>query len=508
MKRPGLIQEATASAPDSSGKAAASPRSRLPRLTLPGIGLRSSERRLMLLFVDVALMVAALVLAIRSGADWLDAPGAFLALWRWWATLAVVWWLLANLLECYDLARAASAPHSIISASVAAALTVLVYTWIPVITPPLASRKLVLIFGALAMIGVALWRGAYAVLFAQPNFYRRALVLGAGSAGLALTRAIQQEGPTSASNPLRGTGYRIEGFLDDNPAKQAGGRVAGVPVLGGSADLLRLAREMAVDEVVLAITHRHAISQTAFDALLACREAGLHVTTMPALYEQLLGRVPVEHVGRNVQAVFPIEESGAGMRLYWFVKRLADQLFGFLGLIVTVLAAPCVALGNAISSPGPLLYRQTRLGRGGRPFTVTKFRTMRPDAEQDTGAVWSESGDDRITPVGRWLRRSRLDELPQVINVLRGEMSLIGPRPERPEFVERLAEQIPFYRARHAVKPGITGWAQVRFGYGNSVEDALTKLEYDLYYVRHAGFYLDALIVLKTIAVVLRLQGK
>ena len=133
---------------------------------------------------------------------------------------------------------------------------------------------------------------------------------------------------------------------------------------------------------------------------------------------------------------------------------------------------------------------------------------MRTDAEQDTGAVWAEADDGRITPVGRWLRKSRLDELPQVINVLRGEMSLIGPRPERPEFVDRLARRIPFYRARHAVKPGISGWAQVRFGYGNSIDDARIKLEYDLYYVRHAGFYLDALIVLKTVAVVLRLQGK
>ncbi len=175
---------------------------------------------------------------------------------------------------------------------------------------------------------------------------------------------------------------------------------------------------------------------------------------------------------------------------------------------MTGLIAPFVALANAIFCPGPLLYRQTRLGRGGRPFTVIKFRTMRPDAEQDTGAVWAAAGDDRITPVGRWLRRSRVDELPQVINVIRGEMSLIGPRPERPEFVDRLASQIPFYRARHAVKPGVTGWAQVRFGYGQSIDDVHTKLEYDLYYVRHAGFYLDALIVLKTIGVVLRLQGK
>jgi exopolysaccharide biosynthesis polyprenyl glycosylphosphotransferase len=480
----------------------------LPRLALPGIGLRTTERRLILLVLDVAVIVSALVVAIRIGADWLDPPGAFFYLWRWWLTLALVWWLMANLLECYDLARSASAPHSIISTSIAAALTVAVYQWIPLFSPPLASRRLVLIFGLLAVGGLALWRGAYAILFVQPNFYRRALVLGAGSAGQALVAALAQISPVSSANPLRGTGYQIVGFVDDDVVKQEAGQVAGVPVVGGSPNLPRLAREMAVNEVVLAITDRHTMSEVAFEALMACRESGFHVTTMPALYERLLGRVPVEHVGRNLQAVLPIDEAGATERVFWLAKRAADLVLGALGLCATGLITPFVALANALWSRGPLFYRQTRVGRGGRIFTVAKFRTMRPDAEQDTGAVWAQEGDSRITPVGRWLRKSRLDELPQSINVLRGEMSVIGPRPERPEFIEGLARQIPFYRARLAAKPGLTGWAQVRFGYGNTVDDARIKLEYDLYYVRHASLYLDALIVLKTIAVVLRLQGK
>ena len=204
-------------APADARTTAGRPASRwLPRLALPGIGLRASERRLLLLVVDLAVMVGALVIAIRSGTDWLDAPGAFVALWRWWATLAVLWWLMANLLECYDLARAASAPHSIISVTVAAALTVAIYQWIPVITPPLASRKLVLIFGLLAVGGLVVWRGVYAVLFVQPNFYRRALVLGAGSSGQALVAALADSSPVATANPLRGTGYQIVGFVDDD----------------------------------------------------------------------------------------------------------------------------------------------------------------------------------------------------------------------------------------------------------------------------------------------------
>ena len=508
MEQRASLSEKSSAAPATLNDTGSAGRRWLPRLALPGVGLRTSERRLLLLIVDLAVMVGALVIAIRGGADWLDTPGAFVALWRWWATLAVLWWLIANLWECYDLARAASAPHSIISAAAAAALTVAIYQWIPVITPPLASRKLVLIFGLLAVGGLVLWRGAYAVLFVQPNFYRRALVLGAGSSGQTLISALAQSSSVSSANPLRGTGYRIVGFVDDDPTKHAAGQVAGVPVVGAGPDLPRLARELAVDEVVLAITHRHTMAPATFEAVLACREAGLHITTMPALFEQLLGRVPVDHVGRNLQAVLPIDERGATERLYWLVKRLADILLSAVGLVVLALLIPLVALANAIFSRGPLFYRQVRVGRGGKNFAVVKFRTMRPDAEQGTGAVWAKAGDSRITPAGRWLRKARLDEVPQLVNVLRGEMSLIGPRPERPEFMDELARQIPFYRARLAVKPGLTGWAQVRFGYGNSVDDARTKLEYDLYYVRHASFYLDALIVLKTIGVVLKLQGK
>jgi exopolysaccharide biosynthesis polyprenyl glycosylphosphotransferase len=458
----------------------------------------------MLAVVDVGLLAAALAVAMRWRTDLLDAPGALFAYWYWFVTLTIVWWLMAQLLECYDLARAASAPYSILSAVSAAGLTVLIYQFIPVFTPPLISRWPILAFALLALGSIALWRGLYAVLFSQPTFHQSALVLGAGKAGKAFSEALR---PVSRSdNPYRGTGYQILGFVDDDPGKQAQGRLAGIPVLGTSADLPRLAQQLAIDEVVLAITHRHTMSDAAFEAVMACREQGISVTTMPAAYERLLGRVPVEHIGRDLAAVLPLE-GGPTERLYAVCKRAADVIAGIVGIAVLAVLLPLVAAADVLFAPGPLFYRQRRTGRMGRPFWLLKFRTMRPDAENDCGAVWSVKGDPRVTLVGRWLRRSRLDELPQVVNVLRGEMSLVGPRPERPEFVEQLAGDIPFYRARHAVKPGLTGWAQVRFGYGSTIEDARVKLEYDLYYVRHASLYVDAIILLKTTAVVFRLQG-
>jgi exopolysaccharide biosynthesis polyprenyl glycosylphosphotransferase len=479
----------------------------LPRINLPSLHLRASERKLLLFVVDLLIINGALLVAMAWLTDWLEQPGALLfALGnlKWFLTLSLYWCIAAVLADSYDLARAASAPYSVLNAGATMAAVSLIYLLTPVFSPPLTSRGLFFAFAALSVGGVSLWRAGYAVLFVQPSFQQRALVLGAGQAGCALAELLKPI--EDSGNPFRGTGYRIIGFVDDDAAKR-GQEVAGIPVLGDSRALCDLAETLRVDEIVLAITDRQKMTQEAFDALLTCRERGFRVTTMPTLYERLLGRVPVHHIGRNLHAVLP-EESGPTERLYGIAKRFGDLIMGSIGLLALGLVTPVVALANALFSPGPLFYRQARVGQGGRPFQVHKFRTMIPDAERDTGAVWSQDNDPRITPVGKWLRRTRLDELPQVINVLYGQMSMIGPRPERPEITADLAAQVPFYRARHAVKPGLTGWAQVRFGYGNTVEDARIKLEYDLYYVRHAGFYLDALILLKTVSTVLQLQGQ
>ena len=176
-------------------------------------------------------------------------------------------------------------------------------------------------------------------------------------------------------------------------------------------------------------------------------------------------------------------------------------------LSLLVFTVPVVALINVLSSPGPLFYTQQRVGLGGRKFRIYKFRTMRPDAEKDGRAVWAQSADYRITPIGRWLRRTSLDELPQCLNLLRGEMSVIGPCPERPEFVDQLSAIFPYYRARHAVKPGMTGWAQVNFRFGTSVDDARIKLEYDNYYVKHASLILDLQVMGRTLAILLQMKG-
>ncbi len=195
-------------------------------------------------------------------------------------------------------------------------------------------------------------------------------------------------------------------------------------------------------------------------------------------------------------------------RTYQVVKRGLDIVLAFLVLVITSPVIPFIALAIKRSSPGPVFYKQTRVGRGGKTFKIIKFRSMRQDAEVGTGAVWAQNGDSRITPIGRFLRKSRLDEIPQLWNVFVGDMSFVGPRPERPEFDEELEREIPFYRARRAVRPGLTGWAQVNYGYGSTMLDALRKVEYDLYYIKNESLYLDLLILLRTVAVVLKLGGR
>ena len=261
-----------------------------------------------------------------------------------------------------------------------------------------------------------------------------------------------------------------------------------------------------MERLILAITNSQTISDEMMNALLQCREMGLRVVTMATVYERLTGRVPIDYVGRDLYMVLPMDDS-AMERAYKIIKRLVDVVSGLAGLFFMGVAIIPIAIANQLSSPGPLFYKQRRVGQGGKIFEVYKFRSMRPDAEKGTGAVWARKGDDRITPAGRILRKTRLDELPQVINVLKGDMSLIGPRPERPEFVNALSLMIPYYRARHAVKPGITGWAQVRFGYGNTHEDSRIKLEHDLYYVKHANPLLDMMIALQTPLIMLLAKG-
>lgn len=460
------------------------------------LSLRLSERKALLFLGDVLAAVLALLIVLAWRFH-LPMGWQTVAMHPvWFGLLLGLWSVCAPLLGAYDLRRAARIPTGVAGGIAVAALVSGIYLLVPYITPPLHTSRLTAGgFVALTVGLVALGRTAYAGLLVHPAFRRRAIVVGAGWAGRTLVKAVLAHADTE---------YDLVGFVVDDPGRQ-GAHVDGLPVVGTSRDLVRLVEEHAVPEVIVAVTHRGGLDAGLLQALIDCRERGVHISEMQAVYEQLTGRVPVEHAGRNLHIALPVDRDPS--RIYLALKRGSDILAGLIGILLTLVLLPAVALATRIDGPGPVFYRQVRVGRGGRPFALVKLRTMMPQAEAD-GPRWAQENDARVTRVGRLLRRLHLDELPQAINLLRGEMSLIGPRPERPEFVAEIENHIPFYRARHAVRPGITGWAQVNYPYGSSVEDALNKLQYDLYYIKHCSLFLDALIFVRTIGLVLMLRGR
>lgn len=470
-----------------------------------------SERRLLLRLGDLFLISASIVLAL-----WLwtvitreaFSSSLFQSQLLWVGLVFFGWpvWLFFN--DLYNLRWAVQVRRLVRAIPLGSLALFAIYLLIFFVTSrapalaPLANltveRDPQRLAPALALaVSTALllvWRVGYAVVLGGPHARRRLLVIGAGGPGQALCQAISQ---------LHSTQYHLVGFVDDSPPRTL---PVGTPPVHGDVDrLLQVVEHEGVDEI--AVSTGNGIAGRVVAALMECHERGVAVSPMALLYERIAGKVAVEHIGDEWYLALPVQQRGT-VTLYRFVKRLMDLAVGLVLGLALALALPPVALAIKLTSPGPVFYTQERVGLHGRPFRVRKFRSMVQDAEGDGRARWAVKGDSRITRVGAVLRKTRLDELPQVLNVLRGEMSAVGPRPERQEFIAELQQQIPFYRARLAAKPGLTGWAQVMYGYGATVEDALVKLQYDLFYIKHQSPWFDLTIMLRTIGVVLRMKGQ
>ncbi len=295
-------------------------------------------------------------------------------------------------------------------------------------------------------------------------------------------------------------GLEVAGFLSAEPGEAEDS--AAVTRLGDLMDVSRVAREIRPDRIVVDMPERRGLMPV--QDLLDLRFSGMLIEDAQTLYESAFGRVPTKGL-RPSQLIFSAELGPRPSRVVF------QAAYNFaIGLVAAILLLPVMLLTAIVvrlTSSGPVLFRQKRVGLAGRVFTLYKFRSMRRDAEARTGAVWATRDDPRITPAGRWLRKLRLDELPQLFNVVRGDMSIVGPRPERPEFVEVLSERIPYYRQRLYVKPGITGWAQINHKYGDTLEDTIVKLEYDLYYIKNLALSFDAYIMFQTVKVMLLTRG-
>jgi exopolysaccharide biosynthesis polyprenyl glycosylphosphotransferase len=458
--------------------------------------LRAGERRSLLILLDLLAASGAtfLALALWAQLDWLGFSWEFVrARAAWFVLLPLIWVILmANL---YDERRASSWRETLRGVLLAALGGVTLYLAAYFFTDPGSlPRRGVLYFLLMVVAFTLIFRGIYTRVFTAPGFLRRVLIVGAGESGKTIIKVISEMNPPQ---------FSVAGLIDDDGSKY-GQVIEGIPVMGDNSKLLEIIDREDISEILVAILGP--MHGEMFQALLDAQELGIPVTRMPVAYEELLGRVPIQHLESDWLIRSFVDELRVSA-FYLMIKRLVDFMGGIGGMIIFLLIYPWVALAILIESKRPIIYTQARLGQGGRPYAVVKFRTMHQDAEAEGQALWALRGDPRMTNVGRFLRKTHIDEIPQFWNVLRGEMSMVGPRPERPELVGSLEEQIPFYRARLLVKPGITGWAQVNYGKGASIEGSAEKLEFDLYYIKHRGLLMDIWIILRTIGSVFGFRG-
>ncbi|HEX2621769.1 MAG TPA: sugar transferase [Phototrophicaceae bacterium] len=412
----------------------------------------------------------------------------------WFIILAFLWLVLASANDFYDPNIGENASRTIQRLLSITAQMLVVYLVVFFLSPRDAlPRIFILSYGIISFVLIAFWRLFSPTLFSRTTEPRNVLIIGTNGTAHEIISAIQQQSHQA---------YTIRGLI--GTTEEVGQMIDNVPVIGAGSDLMNFVRRDHISELVLTSTRD--LSGDAFQGVMDAYEYGASLVPMPLLYERITGRVPVEHVRDNWAVVLPIEGSST-FSPYAATRRLIELVLSLIGMALFALILPLIALAIKLDSPGNIFYSQERVGLNGKIFRVYKFRTMVTNAEAQTGAVFSRRGDPRITRSGNFMRKVRLDETPQLLNILRGDMSLIGPRPERPEHVKRLTEKIPFYRTRHVIRPGLTGWAQVRYDYGATDEDALIKLQYDLYYIRHQSVLLDINILIRTIGRVLKMSG-
>ena len=397
--------------------------------------------------------------------------------------------------DLYDLKRLADRRELFVRVAqalgAAALLLAVIYYWFPTMV---IGRGVFLIAAPLIVAGVVGWRVAFEWLSRQFGPRERLLLVGTNAPAVSLARELFER--------RQDLGVEIVGFVDADP-DLVGTPLINPGVIGTIEDIPSIVRARGVDRVVVSLTD--ARGKLPMDQLLAMKLAGVSFDHLASVYEEYTGKIAVENLRPSWFIFSPGFRKSRAMSA---TKRVLDLLFGAIGLVIGLPILALVALAVRVTSPGPVLYHQRRVGQHGQIFTVHKFRTMRQDAEKHTGPVWAvKDGDPRVTAIGAFLRRTRLDELPQLWNVIKGEMSFVGPRPERPEFVSDLTKDIPYYGQRHVVRPGITGWAQVRYTYGASTEDALEKLQYDLFYIKNLSIALDLFIVFTTIKTVILRRG-
>jgi len=459
-----------------------------------GIHFEISERKILLRIMDVVSVLAALYL-ISEIFDF-DYFRITSQNWYWTLVLIIYITIFGTIFELYDLQKSSKLDTILSNIVLTSSVTILFYLLTPFFTPTLPDNRLQIIYFYIAFVlALSLWRVAYVTFITSPRFYKKVLLVGEVSNMAGIVKAFNDSDPN----------YKIVGFVNCEQDKGESIKFKGLKEFAPD-QIKDIIATQQVSEIVVASYNSETITADIYNDLITLLEKGFTIREYTQVYEEITSRVPVQYVGKDFYKYFPFSRSNQN-KLYLFFHRVSDILFSIIGLLFGIVLSPIILIGNLLGNRGPLFYSQERVGKNGKIFRILKLRTMIKDAESD-GMKWAQKNDVRVTKFGRFLRRTRLDEIPQFTNVLKGDMSLIGPRPERPFFVQELSKIIPFYETRHIVKPGLSGWAQVNSRYGASVDDSLTKLQYDLYYIKHRSFFLDMNIIIKTLTTVIFFRGQ
>ena len=449
-----------------------------------------SERRLYLRVLDIGFTILGLyALNVYLNFDYFDFSSPSCAIWI--STLIIYLLVFGEIFEMYDLKVASDKYLTFRSAVITVLFTTLFYVFTPVISPILPTNRLQLAYFALTLLfSILLNRILYIQLIFSPRFLKNILLIADASQLKGLVSAIHNKETN-----------RIVAYVS-NAAMDVGE----LPFISDSvANLEEIVKKEGINEIVVSSTNLQFISSALNNQLIVLFEKGMVIRSADNFIEEETHRLSETQLTSDFYNYFTFSKSHQN-NLYVAFRRVLDVFFSLFGILFFILLIPLVFVGNLLANNGSLLYTQKRVGKKGKKFRIIKFRTMVENAEKN-GAEWAQKNDSRVTAFGRILRKARLDEIPQFINVLKGEMSLIGPRPERPEFVQMLEEELPFYAIRHVVKPGLTGWAQVMYPYAHSVEDQHKKLMYDLYYIKERNLVMDLRIVIKTISTILFFRG-
>lgn len=453
-----------------------------------------SERKILLRLFDVLLVLLALY-SVSSIFDFkyftLSEDNLY-----WVVVLGIYINIFGSVFEMYNLQVASNQFQITKSIVLTTFTTVLVYLLTPIYTPELPSNRIqIIIFFLTLFFTLVVWRFFYVSFLASHRFIKKAILVCDQDQLTELVSGIENADPH----------YKFIAFVNSDGTanvSQKSNPIRSIPI----DELEKFVRRNPISELVIASQKTDGITVNLYNQLIHMLENGITIREYTQVYEESTKRIPVQYVSRDFYRYFPFSRNNQN-HLYLLFSRLFDVLFSVFGLMLGFVFFPIILLGNLIGNRGPLFYTQDRVGKNGEVFRIYKFRTMVKNAEAN-GAVFTTANDTRITLFGKFMRKTRLDEFPQFINILKGDMAIIGPRPERPVFVQQIAENMPFYETRHVVKPGLTGWAQVNYTYGDSIDDSLVKLQYDLYYIKHRSIFMDINIVIKTASTVLFYRGQ